>query len=366
MKKAVDPSALFPPLYARWMKDLLEGPIPDETVATCSDCSMCRIPGVAKDRSDFFYDRRTKCCTYRPTLANFLVGRILADEDPAFASGRESIRDRIRAKVAITPQGVGSSATFLKLFRERALADFGRAVDLRCPHFVDEGDGKCGIWKHRNAVCTTFFCRHTRGGTGLEFWKGAVFPLLSAVEKGITRWCMLEIGIDPKALRVLYPPPTNAGPVDIDLALPDGNLDAPLYRTVWGEWLGREEEFFKECVRRMESLTWNDVLHLCGTEVAVHAEVVRDAYERLVSEDVPERVVRGRFFVVREGPLSTRVWGHSPLDPIEVPNAALAALNLFDGRPTTEVLSAVAPSAGLDGALVRKLVDYGVLEARAA
>ncbi|HYL82493.1 MAG TPA: hypothetical protein VEU07_16870, partial [Candidatus Acidoferrum sp.] len=68
----------LPPLYGRWMDDLLPGPIPRETAATCDDCAMWPGPGD-QPRSDFFFLPETKCCTYIPTLPNYLVGRILED-----------------------------------------------------------------------------------------------------------------------------------------------------------------------------------------------------------------------------------------------------------------------------------------------
>src|SRR5947209_14647397 len=86
----------LPPLYAAWMDQLLAGSIPEETEATCSDCAMCTTGSGQASVSPFFFDPRTKCCTYIPQLPNFLVGRILADDDPAFAAGRATVEARLR------------------------------------------------------------------------------------------------------------------------------------------------------------------------------------------------------------------------------------------------------------------------------
>jgi len=56
-----------------------------------------------------------KCCTYLPELANFLVGRILDDQNPELSTGKTTIEARIRAGIAVSPldlrltQGFGRS-----------------------------------------------------------------------------------------------------------------------------------------------------------------------------------------------------------------------------------------------------------------
>src|SRR5262245_52393001 len=102
---ATAPAAL-PPLYAGWMDSLLGGAIPAEGRATCSSCAMLPPAGAAVEGSDHFFSPATKCCTYLPQLANFLVGRILGDQDPdpSAAAGRASVEARIDAGVGVTPR----------------------------------------------------------------------------------------------------------------------------------------------------------------------------------------------------------------------------------------------------------------------
>ena len=121
----------LPSLYAAWIDTLLAGPIPHETEATCDDCAMCAPAGAPADVSDVFFDPRTKCCTYIPTLVNYLVGRLLADEDPAFAAGRATVEARLRAGVAVTPLGLEQTPTFAALYESTALNSFGRSPSLR-------------------------------------------------------------------------------------------------------------------------------------------------------------------------------------------------------------------------------------------
>src|SRR5215470_18692050 len=99
MAAADSPNEPLPPLYAKWMAELLEGPIPRESRATCDDCAMCEPEEEQKGPQSNYYDPTIKCCTYIPDLHNFLVGRILSDNDPATEWGRGTVEERIKAGV---------------------------------------------------------------------------------------------------------------------------------------------------------------------------------------------------------------------------------------------------------------------------
>ncbi len=359
---APDLSPLFPELYARWMGELLQHAIPEEKRSTCSDCAMCRDPGAGRDREPVFFNPQVKCCTAHPVLPNFLVGRILADGQASNNLGRSSVQGRISAGAGVTPAGLSSSPMVLEFHRTRR-ADFGRSVELRCPHLSDEGGGRCSIWQNRNSNCSTFFCKFQRGSAGVSFWRGAMQPLLAAVEKGLARWCILQVGLSPEALRVLFPPHGSGAPIESDGCNPDGTVDAGVYRMLWGEWYGREEAFYRECAARVEPLGWKEVEAICGAEVSMRARIVDSAKQRLLSEELPASLLPGFLVVVGKDERNTRLWAHNPHDPIELPNAVVSSLEKFDGRPTAEVVAAIAAEDGLqlDAELIRTLVDHDVL-----
>src|SRR5215471_13024784 len=85
----------LPPLYEKWIVDLVGGTIPRESRATCDNCAMC-ASGATQDAAaqSYFFDPTIKCCTYVPTIPNFLVGRILSDAEPAAQPGRASVEKR--------------------------------------------------------------------------------------------------------------------------------------------------------------------------------------------------------------------------------------------------------------------------------
>src|SRR5581483_9117563 len=100
-----------------------------------------------------FFDPGAKCCTYNPRLPNFLVGRILSDDDPAALRGRATVEERIRRRVAVTPLGLLHDPVQRLLYDHSKGASFGRSAALLCPHYLKDS-GQCGVWKNRESTCT--------------------------------------------------------------------------------------------------------------------------------------------------------------------------------------------------------------------
>ena len=347
--------AALPPLYAPWLREVTGGPIPGETKATCDHCVMLPSPGSAPQA--VYFHPATKCCAFQPDLPNYLAGRILNDEDPSMAEGRASLERRIERRLAVTPGGAGSGGVFKMLYRNTPNV-FGRAPALRCPYLSPQGG--CGVWRHRPGVCATWYCKHVRGETGLRFWK-LTDKLLREVESDLALWCLAELRAGLAGLADLAPERRDQP----DVSELDGEVNAPRYRRLWGEWEGREADFYRACAALVEPLSWERVEAICGPRVRVLASLVRDAYENLVSDAIPERLKLGevRLAGVAEGKL--RIIAYSEFDPLLIPQKLAAVLGYFDGRPTEDALAAILNEQGLSlaPALVRRMVDFGVLAA---
>ena len=358
-----NPTSALPPLYSRWIDQVLAGGIPEETAATCSDCAMCAKDGEDHSGSGFFFNPETKCCTYVPTLPNYLAGRILGDEDAAFATGRMSVEARLRAGVAVTPLGLGMPPAFSLLYAETGPRTFGKSKAMRCPHYLADDGGRCGVWKHRAAVCATWYCKHDRGAVGARFWK-SLHQLLSAVERCLSRWCVVELDIGAEALAVLFPAKESfAREHQLDALALDGKVDRRLYAKAWGKWSGRELEFYREAARLVEALDWQNIIAIGGPELKIFERLVGEAYGKLTSAELPPALRAGntRVFPVRLN--SSRVVGYSPLDPLEVPQRVMSALQYFDGYSTLQSMAAIEKQDGLrlSPGLVRKLADFEIL-----
>ena len=356
------PPSTLPPLYAGWMDELLGGLLPHESEATCENCAM-RPSGPVSDGMIAFA-AETKCCTYIPALPNFLVGRILDDHDPAFADGRATVEQRIDARVGVTPLGLARPPVHLLLYGHGAQHAFGRAKTLRCPHYRADAGGACGVWRHRNAVCATWFCKHVRGATGQRFWH-SLEQLLSIAERELSRHCLLEIGVDAEVLGRLLPRGSDRGmiPPTVDAAALDGEADDHAYAAVWGPWRGRERELFRRAAAVVDKLRWRDVTRIGGASVEALARVTLNAYRAQGDDALPQRLAVGTFQMVSSGRASVRVVAYSGYDPLELPRLLVDVLPYFDGGPTSQALRRIRAQRGVNvhADLVRRLVDFGVL-----
>jgi hypothetical protein len=348
------PTAGLPVLPAGWLAALLDAPIPEETEATCDRCVMVStLPGIG-------FHPESKCCTYTPELHNFLVGAML--DEPG--EGATTVRARLERKIAVSPLGLHRPRTHLVLYDDGGPAMFGRTRAMRCPHHLD--DGRCGVWRHREATCTTWFCKFSRGQTGQRFWH-ALHRLLATVERNLAWWCLQELGFPAQSLEVLLrdreasqlkAQRLQASELD---GLPPGG-----YRAIWGDWVGREEALFRECARLVAALSWAEVLGHCGATARTAAAIVRLRHAELLSEALPERLVAGAFRVLGFSTDTCRIVAYSEHDPVDIPSALLEVLPCFDGRPIDEVITDLA-SRGIEiePEYLARLVDVGVLVARA-
>jgi len=320
---------------------------------------MAPAEGDAPSPDAHYFDARVKCCTYVPHLPNFLAGRILADADPAMAGGRASVIARMAPGPHLSPLGIEAPPTFTVLYRSSRDAAFGRAPDLRCPHFVPESGG-CGIWRHRQAVCATWYCKFDRGQAGQRFWL-AMLDLLRLAERALALHCVRTLAPSPAVLR--HAAQQAREPVPLEASGLGGALDVDAYRRRWGAYAGREAEFFRTCAALVERMTWSDVLAAGGAELAVAADLVADAARSLQSRALPARLRLGALTLTTMDGDEARVVGYSGLDPLLVPRPLVDVLHVFDGRPVRDALAAAARlGVELDRAAVRRLVDFGVLE----
>lgn len=232
----------LPSLYDKWIRELLGRGVPKEERATCQSCPMVRSSsgdGEAKFSSE------TKCCTYTPDLPNFLAGLVLADDDTAAATGRATLRARIERRTAVTPLSVGIPPSTAQVYGATGDSVFGRSLALRCPHYVADV-GRCSIWKHRNSVCMTWFCRYVRGPIGHQFWMQTK-ELFRAVESQLALLCAEELLGDSEQLIAVLAESRAALPERLADELVGPSSDR--YAALWGSWTGREEEFFVKCSR---------------------------------------------------------------------------------------------------------------------
>lgn len=323
MKLEVVSHGPLPALQQSWMDELLGGPIPSEPRSTCSSCPQTEV-----ESDELRFDPRTKCCTYMPAIHNFLAGRILLDDDPEVAKGRATVEARIERGEAVTPVGLLATQLYVDTYADDSR--FGRDHDLRCPHYLAEEGGLCGVWRHREGTCSTWYCRHVRGAVSFDFWRRGMSPLLRAAEKELARWCAEQLG---------------ATAVD------------------WGRWEGRPRALFIESSHLVPALSWAEVESIGGDEVRELAAETLGHYRTLVAAAaLPSRPKLQAFDLQADNGTTAWVQTYTPFDPLEVPTRLLRELHRFDGRPRLQVASELK-SRGLkvDDKLLQTLADWRLI-----
>jgi hypothetical protein len=350
----------LPPLFTRWMRDGLPGAVPDEPKATCDSCVMCRSGQTADAPDDpVFYDPKSKCCTYLPTLWNFQVGAVLADSSPEAAEGRATVEARIAAGVGVSPLALEPTPVYNLLY-DRIPQAFGRAQSMRCPHYIEEG-GRCGVWRARESTCATWFCKYERGAVGRVFWQ-QVKQLLRVAERDVATWCVLQLDPGVEALDDLGSL-TQRRPLPVTADDLDGHRPAAAVTVAWGRWAGREAAFYRAAAELAQALNWSDVRALGSPELQLRERVAREAWRRLVDDALPERLRAGAITLALHADGSALATGYSSIDPLRLAPEVLEVLPHFAGRTVTEARAAIAADLGYDiePALIRLLVDFNVL-----
>jgi Fe-S-cluster containining protein len=354
---------MLPSLHDGWFRAVTGAPAPEERRATCARCAMAQHPGDPPPLTHTF-SNDLKCCTYTPRLANFIVGRILADtaDDELTTAGRSSVIERVERLVDASPLALEAPLAYGLLYEHGAQAGFGVAPSLLCPHFHSP-TGQCGIWRHRESVCATYHCKYERGAVGHRMWTAAK-EWFHAVEETLAWHALLELGLgDEKAMaHLLAQSELDARPLDA------ASLGAPVdereLQARWGTWAGRQKDYYLATWDIVRDLGPDDVFRLGGVRLAARAHALEIAWREFTSRAVPKRLHHRALTVLRSDGDHCVVGTCSGIDAMALPRALVAALPRFDGRPTTAVVEEIRNEDRLEltSSLLRALADFEVLE----
>jgi Fe-S-cluster containining protein len=325
--------SILPMVYDARLPDMFDHPLVEEPRATCSDCAMCDKGAAPKSnvRAGFFHPE-IKCCTYHPTLPNYLVGAALADTSPDFAEGRERLRAKLAQRIGVTPGWLGAPKKQHVLFQAARESSFGRAESLVCPYYIREG-GKCGIWRFRESVCATFFCKHAAGKTSHEFWTAYKMVLIH-IERALSRYALKSV--DPEVVEPSLP--LNK------LTLEDLEDRPPLeesYASWWRAWVGREEEFYRACARAVEGLTKEAVFALIDDEEGrTRLAAMKEAYQAVTRPRLADKLTLEPNMTVVATDGGVVATAYSRYDPLFLTEDLYLALQEFSANETVhEVLA---------------------------
>jgi hypothetical protein len=354
-----------PHLYESLLPSFFKSEIPAEEKATCSNCAMCAsnsqsLKPVSANENPFFLES-TKCCTFHPNLPNYLVGAILSDETPEGAEGKKRILEKIAARRGVNPMGVNAPAKYNLLYKN-SREFFGRAPSMRCPYYMDEGGGLCSVWRYREAVCSTYFCKHVAGADGKKFWM-SVKSYLAQVEMQLTRFALFKLYpdylVNQKHLADI------GGDVIHQTELEEGPPSPSTYKKSWGSWEGLEADFFKECYQLVLKARAKDFEHIMGLDGEIALATVEKNYGDAVSPKIPNRIKLNPDLKIqwtdRE---SVVIGGYSELDALELPSEAYTLLKEFKGMesvPETRVRIRKEHGSDFSDELIRTFFQHRIL-----
>lgn len=308
---------VLPPPHARLLPELFDRPAPAETRATCSNCAMCPPPGASAEGPVSYFRPDTKCCTFHPSLPSYLVGALLADPDPALAEGRARVRRAIAGRRGVLPRFLEAPKRYRLLLRASREASFGRSAVLRCPYYEPDG-GQCTIWRHREADCSTFFCKYDAGADGQAFWRA------------LDGWLRtLERALAAHAQSVVAPELPRDDEDSDTLTLEELEERAPdpvTYARLWGAWEGREEAFYLRCHEVIASLDAAEVRRLGGDALAEIGARLAIAHDAASATALPPRLVLSPRVGLRDVPGGTLAVGYSRYEPTLLSADLLAVL----------------------------------------
>ncbi len=280
----------LPLLYHRLLPRLFEQPIAVESFATCSNCIMaCGDQDQAQQRARRPYHPDRKCCTYQPNLSNYLVGALLASTDPMLEDGRSRVRARIRQRTGVSPLGVYVPRLYNLLYSHGVKDGFGQSKTLLCPYYRIP-DGACTIWKFRDAICSTWFCKPVSGAAGRDFWS-AMRAYLLAAQNALVQYTMRRAGLtNIEELNRQF-----IDPVQDENYLSAEELDGlppaeSEYAARWTGWDGDEESFYAQCYSWVEELDRSEFDGIMG--VAQSTLLADLGQKRDLAHRIPERLKR--------------------------------------------------------------------------
>jgi hypothetical protein len=316
----------MPAVYRSFLPELFDRAAPEEKRATCSDCAMCDKSGRGKADDPAFFQPDIKCCSYHPTLPNYLVGAALADA--SLLEGGARLRAKIAARVGVTPLWVSSPRKWLVVYDAARDSSFGRSERLLCPYF-ERGSGSCTVWPYRESICATFFCKHTAGSAGRELWMSLKRYLAHLESRLSWHAATVVLGYEPRP-----------DPPRMKLTLEDLEDRAPSeadYVSYWGDFVGREEAFYVACAKTVEALTVNDRRRLIdetgGDKLLAEMTAL---YEAATQPQLAPRLQLNPELRVTKTDTGVGVIGYSKYDPLVLTQDLYDALALFRADETTE------------------------------
>lgn len=258
---------------------------------------------------------------------------VLTDDIEQFKLGRVRIKGQIKARMGVTPYGIISSVSYSIKQKEADNQEFwSRHRKLNksplCPYYYK---GDCTVWKYRENLHVTYFCSSIGVIAGKTFWN-KLNKYLKIAETTLAQYAMLELGWPPAKIKIQA-----ATTADFNLEGESGIINEANYAILWGEWTGREEDFYKKCFAIIKNIDTNAFKRITRLSREIQEAAIRDTQKSFEKNTLPDYLIFNHNVVtenIKEN-YSRLVLGEVSA---EVPTVILPFIRSFDGkRKTAEV-----------------------------
>jgi Fe-S-cluster containining protein len=275
-----------------------------------------------------------------PIIRSFqiiLVGGILSDPDPGLDEGRRRIRERIEKRVAVTPQALYFPKRYRLMHKYGMPQSFGRSSTMLCPYYVKE-NGLCSIWKFRDAMCSTYFCKTVAGNEGQKFWK-VLRTYINHAEGSLCLYPLYKMNWDIESTWDYYNDLESATlqPEDLDETAPSEES----YQKMWRDWVGREEEFYRESYRIVSELTRDEFNRIAGITGNVILSWLKEKYNDVMNPKIPPVLFKYPQLLAIPMTDGESYSVRTDVGFFTIMTALREILNYFDGVRTTEEIKKI-------------------------
>jgi Fe-S-cluster containining protein len=350
----------IPEFYHRLLPEVFHFEIPSEPFANCADCPLiCSdVSEVGKNLAKPF-SPETKCCTFSPRIPNYMVGAILSDADTAMDEGRKRIIEKIQSQQGVLPHGLYPTKKYKLLYEASRNDSFGRSKLLMCPYFI-AGEKNCTIWKYREAICALWFCKHLAGTSGYSFWN-TLIEYMKYVQESLIAYTFSQLGVD-------YFDPYGTDNTMSYEDLEELPMKNSMYEKKWGQWVGKENEFYIACYNLVNEMSRDSFEAIVGIDQMLLVNKIIEVYQKIV--ELPELMERSDNIDLQRTVDSYIIEINHYIERIDstiaysfgIPDYVLDA---FDGKLTTsQVVEKIFKdhSVVLEPEILIALYHHGVLE----
>jgi Fe-S-cluster containining protein len=275
----------LPEIYNNIFPSFFNNVLPAEELATCDNCAMVQSH-ESTNTNENYYAPNLKCCTFYPTIPNYLIGAILNSNDKMFEHGQNVIKKLIEKGSNVFPTGIHQPKDYKLLYDAASTRGFGKSKALLCP-FYNKTLNNCSIWKYRNSTCSTFFCKYVNGKDGNDFYL-SLKEYLQNTETAISNYILLKQGFTSTEIIELREHVKNNKITHFDL---DGRKNIHQYTNHWKAFDGKEIEFYIESYKIASELNEKDFTEIGGIDLEIKLGKAEKAYKSMINPVLPEKLL---------------------------------------------------------------------------